>query len=85
MIVFLAELNGLEAYATDIGNAHIEAVTEEKVCVQAGPEFGPLEGHMLVTCKALHGLRSSGKQFGDLLAKRKQNVLPWPLGKTLGD
>ena len=66
--IFLAELNGLEAHATDVGNAYLEAVTQEKVCIKAGPEFGELEGHMLVVYKALYGLRSSGKQFGDLLA-----------------
>ena len=66
--IFLAELNNLEAYATDIGNAYLEALTQEKVCIKAGPEFGTLEGHLLVIHKALYGLRSSGKQFGDLLA-----------------
>jgi hypothetical protein len=66
--IFLAELNGMEAYATDIGNAYLEAVTREKVCIRAGPEFGTLEGHLLIVYKALYGLRSSGKQFGDLLA-----------------
>ena len=68
LCIFLAELNGLEAHATDIGNAYLEALTQEKVCIKAGPEFGELEGHMLVVYKALYGLRSSGKQFGDLLA-----------------
>ena len=68
-VLFLAELNGLEAYATDIGNAYLEAMTQEKVCIKAGPEFGPEhDGHLLIIHKALYGLRSSGKQFGDLLA-----------------
>eukprot|EP00531_Pseudo-nitzschia_arenysensis_P008891 CAMPEP_0116125882 /NCGR_PEP_ID=MMETSP0329-20121206/6042_1 /TAXON_ID=697910 /ORGANISM="Pseudo-nitzschia arenysensis, Strain B593" /LENGTH=1908 /DNA_ID=CAMNT_0003619941 /DNA_START=154 /DNA_END=5877 /DNA_ORIENTATION=+ len=66
--IFLAELNGLEAYATDVGNAYLEALTQEKVCIIAGPEFKDLEGHLLIVYKALYGLRSSGKQFGDLLA-----------------
>ena len=68
MCIFLAELNGMEAYATDVGNAYLEAITQEKVCIKAGPEFGDLEGHLLIVYKALYGLRSSGKQFGDLLA-----------------
>ena len=68
MCIFLAELNGMEAYATDIGNAYLEAVTQEKVCIKAGPEFGDKEGHLLIIHKALYGLRSSGKEFGDLLA-----------------
>jgi len=53
MCVFLAELNGMEAYATNIGNAYLEAKTEEKVFIQAGPEFGPLEDHLLIIYKAL--------------------------------
>ena len=68
MCVFLAELNDMEAYATDIGNAYLEAVTNEKVCIKAGSEFGEQEGHLLIIYKALYGLRSSGRRFGDLLA-----------------
>lgn len=68
MCLFIGELNGMEAYATDIGNAYLEATTKEKVCIKAGPEFGEKEGHLLVIYKALYGLRSSGKEFGDLLA-----------------
>ena len=68
LCIFAAELNGMEAYATDIGNAYLEARTQEKVCIKAGPEFGEREGHLLIIYKALYGLRSSGKEFGDLLA-----------------
>jgi hypothetical protein len=68
MCIFLAELNNMEAYATDIGNAYLEAKTQEKVCIRAGPEFGNREGHLLIIHKALYGLRSSGREFGDLLA-----------------
>ena len=63
--LFLGELNGMEAYATDIGNAYLEAKTLEKVCIRADAEFGKFEGHLLIIYKALYGLRSSGKQFGD--------------------
>ena len=68
MCIFIAELNDMEAYATDIGNAYLEATTQEKVCIKAGSEFGELEGHLLIIYKALYGLRSSRKEFGDLLA-----------------
>ena len=50
----LAELNGLKLTGGDVGNAYLEAYTTEKVCVCAGPEFGPLEGHLLVIEKALY-------------------------------
>ena len=64
-VLFLAELNNLEAWATDIGNAYLEAETSEKVFVVAGPEFGKLEGHTLVIFKALYGLRSSGLRWSE--------------------
>ena len=51
-----------------MGNACLEAITQEKVCIKAGPEFGDRKGHLLVIHKAPHGLRSSGKEFGDSLA-----------------
>ena len=46
--VLLAELNDLETYATDIGNAYLESYSKEKVCFIAGKEFGELEGHILI-------------------------------------
>ena len=63
IVCFLAELNGLEITGGDIGNAYLEAFMKEKVCTCAGPEFGPLEGHMLIVEKALYGLRTSGARF----------------------
>jgi hypothetical protein len=60
MVAFLSELNGLDLWATDIGNAYLEAKTSELLFIIASPEFGDLEGHMLVIYKALYGLRSSG-------------------------
>jgi hypothetical protein len=66
-VIFLAELNGLKTWATDIGNAYLEAETSEKVFIIAGPESGELEGHTLVIFKALYGLRSSGLDSFHLL------------------
>ena len=65
--ILIGELDGMIPWATDIGNTYLEAVTSEKVCIRAGPEFGELEGHLLIIYKALYGLRSSGKLFGQLL------------------
>ena len=71
LILFLAELNGLELWSTDIGNAYLEAKMKEKVYIIAGPEFGELEGHTLIIFKALYGLKSSGlrwhEKFSDTL------------------
>jgi hypothetical protein len=60
MVAFLSELNGLDLWATDIGNAYLEAKTSELLFIVASPEFGDLEGHVLVIYKALYGLCSSG-------------------------
>ena len=45
LLVFLAELNGLQAWATDISSVYLQARTKEKLYLIAGPEFGDLEGH----------------------------------------
>jgi hypothetical protein len=66
--LFLAKLNHLELWATDIGNAYLEAYTSEKVYIIAGPEFGEREGHILIISKALSGLRSSGARWHDRFA-----------------
>ena len=65
VMLFLAELNDLETWSTDIGNACLEAVTQEKLYIIAGPEFGDRAGHKLVIHKALCGLRTSGLRWHD--------------------
>ena len=42
LALFLAELNGLESWGTDIGNVFLKAFTKEKVCAVSGTDFGPL-------------------------------------------
>ncbi len=69
LVLFLAELNGLETWATDIGNAYLEARTSERVYIIAGKEFGDLIDHVLVIHKALYGLRSSGARWHDKFAE----------------
>ena len=92
-MTFLAELNGLLLWSTDIGNAYLEATTKEKVCIIAGPEFGSLEGHLLLIHKALYGLRSSGlrwhERFADTLrsmgffpSKAEDDIWMRPSGST---
>jgi hypothetical protein len=60
IVTFLSELNGLDLWATDIGNAYLEAFTMERNHIIAGPEFGQLEGYYLIIVKALYGLHTSG-------------------------
>ena len=56
LIVFVAELNGMDLWAADVGNAYLEAYTKEKVYIVAGPEFEKLQGHTLLFEKALYGM-----------------------------
>ena len=69
MCLFLAKLNGLEIYTTDIGNAYLEAYTKEKIVIRAGKEFGDQAGHLLIVSKCLYGLFSSSLRFNEMLAK----------------
>ena len=67
MVVFLSQLNDLEIWGADVGNAYLEAYTDEKLCIIAGPEFKELQGHLLIMIKALYGTRSGGARWHDRL------------------
>jgi hypothetical protein len=60
MLTFIAEHNGSEVWATDIGNAYLETFTKEKVYIIDQLEFSPLKGHTLLSNKAIYGLKSFG-------------------------
>ena len=60
MVIFIAQLNGLELYSADVGNAYLEAETKEKVYIVGDQGFGDLEGHTMIIHKDLYGLHSSG-------------------------
>ena len=60
-VIFLGKLNKLDIWGADIGNAYLEAFTDEKLYIVAGPEFQELEGYILIFLKALYGLKSSVK------------------------
>ena len=68
LMIFLAEMNQMETWGTDTSSAYLEALTKEKLFVRAGPEFGELEGHILLVHKALYGLRTSGVRWHERLA-----------------
>ena len=67
MFVFLSQLNDLEIWGADVGNAYLEAYTDKKLCIIAGPEFKELHGHLLIMIKALHGTHSGGARWHDRL------------------
>ena len=63
--MFLAELNNLELWGADVGNAYLQALTREKLYIMGGLEFEELQGHVLVVYKALYGTRSGGACWHD--------------------
>ena len=65
LAMFLAELNDLELWGADVGNAYLQALTREKLYIVGGPEFEALQGHVLVMYKALYGTRSGGACWHD--------------------
>ena len=62
MVVFLSQLNDLEIWGADVGNAYLEAYTDETLCIIAGPEFKELQGHLFIMIKALYGTCSGGSR-----------------------
>ena len=67
LVIFLGKLNNLELWGADIGNAYLEAPTEEKLYIVAGPEFEDWEVYILTFSKALYGLKSSGIRWAETL------------------
>ena len=57
----------MQACGTDINSAYLCAKISEKVCIEAGPEFCALAGHLLIINKALYGLHLLGKDFEHIL------------------
>ena len=55
LVIFLGKLNHLDLWGADIGNAYLEAFTDEKLYIVAGPEFQELERYILIFLKALYG------------------------------
>ena len=53
-MILLRNLNNLDIGEADIGNAYLEAFTDKKLYIVAGPEFQELEEHILIFLKASH-------------------------------
>ena len=68
IVIFLAELNGLLIWATNITSAYFEAFFSQKVCIKAGPEFGKLEGYQLTIEKAFYRLGTNRARCHERLA-----------------
>ena len=65
LAMFLAELNGLQLWGADVGNAYLQVLTKEKLYIVAGPEFEGIQGHVLAMHKALYGTGSGGACWHD--------------------
>ena len=67
LVIFLGKLNHLDLWGADIGNAYLEAFTDEKLYIVAGPEFQELEGYILIFLQAMYGLKSSGLRWTEVI------------------
>jgi hypothetical protein len=67
-VMFMAELNNLNFWVADIGNAYLESLTAEKLHIIVGPEIGELEGHTLVIIIQRSGVRWNDS-FSDYMSE----------------
>ena len=74
MVVFLSQLNDFEIWGADVGNAYLEAYTDQNLCIIVGPEFKELQVHLLIMIKTLHGTRSGGARWHDRLSDILQEL-----------
>jgi hypothetical protein len=64
----IAALNDLNIMVADIGNTYLNADCREKMFFIAGPEFGSNQDQILITKKALYGLKSPGAAWRSLFS-----------------
>jgi len=70
----LANLNGLQCCAANIGNAFLYGKTRKKVYIVAGPEFGSLHSRRLIIDQSLYGLHSSAVRFHEHFAAKLRSL-----------
>ena len=85
LVIFLGKLNNLDLWRAGIGNAYLEAFTDEKIYIVAGPEFQELEGYILIFLKALDRLKSSGNRWAEVIygILRDKKFLPSKAGPCI--
>ena len=67
LFIFLGKLNNLDIWGADTGNEYLEAFTDEKLYIVAGPEFQELEGYIILFLRALYGLKFSGIRWAEVI------------------
>ena len=65
-MICLGKLNNLDLWGANIGNSYLEAFTDEKLYIVAGPEFQELQGYINILMKALYSLQSIGKRWAEV-------------------
>ena len=78
----IAALNGLEIGACDIGNAYLNAPCREKIWFEGGLECGEHAGKVLVICRALYGLKSSGASWRSMFKEFIEETLKFKSTKV---
>ena len=58
----------------DIGNAYLNAYTEERIWSKAGPEFGEKAGQIVLVVKALYGLKTSAAAWWQCFADKLRSM-----------
>ena len=54
LVIFLGKLNHLDLWGADIGNAYLEAFTDETLYIVAGPELQEFERYIFISLTALY-------------------------------
>jgi Reverse transcriptase (RNA-dependent DNA polymerase) len=65
--LLIAALHDIDVSAAVVGNAYLNAPCRERIYTVAGPEFQSEQGKVMVICRALHGLKSSGAAWRNML------------------
>ena len=75
LLVFIAELNKIETWATDIGNKYLEAKAINLFYIIEGTEFGDREDHIIVVTKELYGIQYSGLRLHEMFSGCLRDML----------
>ena len=73
-MMLVAEVNALKTMVGDVGNAYLEAYSQEKVYFIAGPEFSLLQGHRMIIIKVVYGLIRSSLRYHKYFADTMRDI-----------